>query len=161
MSSYKVTVSNNNIKVDTNTVKHETKVTTPEYATSLSRVGGQGSKGDSVTNAILDSNTDLIITITKADGTTSEINAGNLSAVIGTSDISDFDLTTLTSGDIFIYDDTSSKWNNHQLTTSKVLDIDNTAKAEGAVLVYDATTAKYIATNRIENAQTIIIGGTF
>jgi len=161
MSSYKVTVSNNNIKVDTNTVKHETKVTTSEYATSLSRVGGQGSKGDSVTNAIVDSNTDLIITITKADGTTSEINAGNLEAVIGVADFADFELSNLTEGEIFIYDGTAEKWKNHQLTTSKVLDIDNTNKTDGAVLLYDGTSNKYKATTQLDNENTFIIGGSF
>jgi hypothetical protein len=161
MSSYKVTVSNNNIKVDTTTVKHETKVTTPEYATSLSRVGGQGSKGDSVTGALLNTDADLIITITRADGTTYDINAGNLEAVIELGDIPAFELGTLAEGEIFIYDGTAEKWKNHQLTTSKVLDIDNTGKTDGAVLLYDGTSNKYKATTQLNNANTFMIGGSF
>jgi len=161
MSTYKVSVSNNKIKVDATNTKHETKVTTLDYSASLSRVGGQGSKGDSVTNAVIDSNSDLIITVTKADGTTEEVNAGNLETVVDVTLGDDFELSSLTEGDVLIYNGTDAKWNNHQLTTSKVLDIDNTNKAEGAVLVYDAATAKYISTTRIENAETLIIGGLF
>jgi len=152
MSSYTTTVDNNNISLT---------IDKKEHTLSLSRTGGQGSKGDSVTGALINSDADLIITITKADGTTEAVNAGNLETTIDIGDIPDFDLTTMVEGDIFIYNDTDAKWNNHQLTTSKVLDIDNTGKAEGALLIYDNTAAKYVATTRIENAETIIIGGSF
>lgn len=152
MSRYTTTVDNNNITLT---------IDKQEHTLSLSRTGGQGSKGDSVTGAVINSEADLIITITKADGTTETINAGNLESVIDIGDISDFDLSTLVSGDILVYNDVSEKWNNHQLTTAKVLDIDNTGKEDGAVLVYDNTAQKYQATNRIEKETTHIIGGSF
>jgi len=152
MSSYTTTVDNNNITLT---------IDKQEHTLSLSRTGGQGSKGDSVTGAVINSDADLIITITKADGTIETINAGNLEAVIDIGDIPAFDLSTLVSGDILIYDDVSEKWNNHQLTTSKVLDIDNTNKEDGAILVYDSVAQKYQATNRIEKQTTHIIGGSF
>jgi len=152
MSSYTTTVDNNNFSLT---------IDKKEHTLSLSRTGGQGSKGDSVTGATINSDADLIITITKADGTTSTVNAGNLEANIDLNDLNDFQLVSKAEGDVLIYDGTALKFKNHQLTTSKVLDIDNTAKAEGAVLVYDSSSSKYIATTRIENAGTIIIGGTF
>jgi hypothetical protein len=160
MSTYKVSVSNNNIKVDATTTKHETKVETLDYATSLSRVGGQGTKGDSITNIEL-RGSEIFATITRADGTTYEINAGDLDAQFDIDNLSDFTVANAADGDVLIYDGTDSQWKNHQLTTSKVLDIDNTGKAEGAVLVYDATAAKYQATTRIEKQETLIIGGLF
>jgi len=160
MSSYRVSVSNNNIKVDTSNVKHETKVNALDYSASLSRVGGQGSKGDSVTNADIVSG-DIIFTVTRADGTTYEINAGSLNEEFTIDQLADFTVTTPEDGDVFLYDSTTNEWGNHKLTTSKILDIDNTGKEDGAVLVYDNTAQKYQATNRIEKQTTHIIGGSF
>jgi hypothetical protein len=160
MSDYKVSVSNNNIKVSASNTKHETKVEMLDYATSLSRVGGQGTKGDSVTNVEL-RGSEIFATITRADGTTYEINAGDLDAQFNIDNLSDFTVANAADGDVLIYDGTDSQWKNHQLTTSKVLDIDNTGKEEGAVLVYDNATSKYKATTRIEKQETLIIGGSF
>ena len=152
MSSYTTTVDNNNFSLT---------IDKKEHTLSLSRTGGQGSKGDSVTNAVIDANADLIITITKADGTTVDVNAGNLESTIDLGDLNDFEIVSAQEGDVLIFDSAASKFKNHQLTTSKVLDIDNTNKAEGAVLVYDAASAKYKATTRIEKQETLIIGGSF
>jgi hypothetical protein len=152
MSSYTTTVDNNNFSLT---------IDKKEHTLSLSRTGGQGSKGDSVTNAVINSDADLIITITRADGTTYEVNAGNLEATIDLGDLGDFEISNAQEGDALLFDAAESKFKNHALTTSKVLDIDNTGKAEGAVLVYDATAAKYQATTRIEKQETLIIGGSF
>lgn len=131
-----------------------------EYTMSLSRTGGQGSKGDSVTNVEL-RGSQIFATITRADGTTYEINAGDLDSEFNLDNLSDFTVTAPQEGDVLIYDGTDSQWKNHQLTTSKVLDIDNTGKEEGAVLVYDSASSKYKATTRIEKQETLIIGGSF
>jgi len=152
MSSYTTTIDNNSFSLT---------IDKQEHTLSLSRTGGQGSKGDSVTNAVINSDADLIITITRADGTTYEVNAGNLEATIDLGDLGDFEIVNAQEGDALIFDSVDSKFKNHALTTSKVLDIDNTGKEEGAVLVYDNASSKYKATTRIEKRETLIIGGSF
>jgi len=68
MSSY-------NLKMEP--VAYDLAFTSPELALSLSRVGGQGSKGNSVSNAQVNASGDLIITIVDASGATVQtINAG-------------------------------------------------------------------------------------
>lgn len=142
------------------TASYNMTVEPVEYTMSLSRTGGQGSKGDSVTNVEL-RGSEIFATITRADGTTYEINVGDLNSQFDIDNLSDFTVTTPVDGDVLLYDSTDSQWKNHQLTTSKVLDIDNTGKEEGAVLVYDNATSKYKATTRIEKQETLIIGGSF
>jgi len=132
----------------------------PEFIMSLSRTGGQGSKGDSVTS-VTTVNGELVFTITRADGTTYESNAGAIGGAFSFNNLGDVSITTPSEGDVVIYDEVADEWKNHQLTTSKVLDIDNTNKEDGAVLVYDNTAQKYQATNRIEKETTYIIGGSF
>ena len=132
----------------------------PVFTMSLSRTGGQGSKGDSVTNAQVISG-EIIFTITKRDGTTYEVNAGTIPETLTLEDMTDVEITTAQDGDIISYDVTSAKFTNHQLTTSNVSDVDNTNKVDGAVLVYDNAAQKYQATNRIEKQTTQIIGGSF
>jgi hypothetical protein len=131
-----------------------------EYNITLARTGGQGSKGDSVTNAAINSEGNLIITVTAANGTTTEIDAGNLESNIQLGDLNDFTIVNAEEGDILQFG-TSGTFENHKLTTSKILDIDNTGKEDGATLVYDSTAGKYQATNRIEKSTTQIIGGSF
>ena len=133
----------------------------PEFNISLSRTGGQGSKGDSVVGANIDANGDFIFTVLKADGTTEDFNAGSLDENFNIDQISDITLTNPQEGDVLIYDATGSDFKNHQLTTTKLLDVDNSGKEDGAVLVYDNTSSKYKATTRIEKETTHIIGGSF
>ena len=139
---------------------YTTTIGVNEFKLSLSRTGGQGSKGDSVTSAETRGG-ELIFTITRADGTTYESNAGAIGGAFSLDNLGDVTIETPSEGDVVIYDAVESEWKNHQLTTSKVLDIDNTNKEDGAVLVYDDTAAKYQATNRIEKQTTHIIGGSF
>ena len=131
-----------------------------EYSISLSRTGGQGSKGDSVTDASI-VNGNIVFTITRGDGTTYEINAGALAGQVDTSAISDIQTVNLQDGDILQYNIATATYNNHQLTTSKILDIDNTGQQEGSFLVYDNTTSKYKSTTRLESSGTTLIGGSF
>jgi len=164
--SYKVAVSNNNTKVDTTTVKHETKVTTPEYATSLSRVGGQGSKGDSITDVALNASNEIIITVSNSSGVVVEtFNLGIGSATTFAS-LTDVDFTGITDGQVVKYDAGTSTYIPHTLTTSSMTtssmtDVDNTGKTDGAVLLFDGTSNKYKATTQINNANTFMIGGSF
>ena len=135
---------------------------TGDYKVSLSRTGSQGSKGDSVTNAAINTDGNLIITITRSDGTTYEIDAGNLESNINLADLPDFQITTPKSeGDILIYDADEEVFKNHSLTTTRLLDVDNTNKTDGALLVFDGTSQKYVATNRIEKQTTTVTGGNY
>jgi hypothetical protein len=132
----------------------------PSFVMSLSRTGGQGSKGDSLTNIQL-VDAEVIATITRADGTTYDINAGSLDNEFDIDNLSDFTISNVQDGDIVQYNSATSQFENHQFTTSKLTDVDNTNKEDGAVLVYDETAQKYQATNRIEKQTTYIIGGSF
>jgi hypothetical protein len=132
----------------------------PSFVMSLSRTGGQGSKGDSLTNIQL-VDAEVIATITRADGTTYDINAGSLDDEFDIDNLSDFTISNVQDGDIVQYNSATSQFENHQFKTSKLTDVDNTNKEDGAVLVYDETAQKYQATNRIEKQTTYIIGGSF
>ena len=141
-------------------------VDSQNYALSMARTGGQGSKGNSVTNAVINSENDLIITVTDALGNTAEtINAGSLTPqieeILAINALSDVTITDVADGDIIQYDGNTSQFVNHTLTTSKVIDIDNTNKEDGALLVYNGTTTKYTATTAINNPNTTITGGSF
>lgn len=54
-----------------------------------------------------------------------------------------------------------SRFVNQHMNTDKLSDIDNTSKADGALLVYDSTSSKYVATTQIQNANTVIKGGSY
>jgi hypothetical protein len=162
MSSYKVTVSNNNIKVDTSTVKHETKVTTPEYTTSLSRVGGQGSKGDSITDVSINASNEILVTVSTGSGdVVNTFNLGQVGQNTLLNDLQDVEVTSITDGQFVQYNAGSQTYVPHTLTTSSMTDVDNTGKADGAVLLFDGTSNKYKATTQLNNANTFMIGGSF
>jgi len=151
--SYTTTVSNNNVTLT---------LTNPSHTLSLSRTGGQGTKGDSVTNVAINANSELIITISNAAGSVVEtINAGNLFQNLEFVDIADVIITNIQDGQYIAYDSSDQKYKNHTLTTTKITDIDNTGKTDGAILVYNGSSSKYAATTNIDNANTAIIGGTF
>jgi hypothetical protein len=141
-------------------LSYDISLAAPEVKLALSRTGGQGSKGDSITSAAT-VNGELIFTVTRADGTTFEINAGPLQVTTALDGLIDVDNVNESDGDVIIYDSAAQKWGNHQLTTSKFADVDNTNKEDGAILVYDDTSQKYQSTNRIEKGTTYIIGGNF
>jgi hypothetical protein len=137
-----------------------------DYNIQLARTGGQGSKGNSVSNAVIDSNNDLIITISDSAGTLVEtINAGSitpsLEEVTSINAMNDVTITSIADGDIIQYDGATSQFVNHTLTTAKLTDIDNTNLSDGSLYVYNGTTNKHTATNEINNANTTIIGGSF
>lgn len=162
MSNYKVVVSNNSIKVDTSAPKHETKVDTTEYGVSLSRVGGQGSKGDSVSNVEINSNNEIIITITGSSGDVVETyNLGQVGQNTKLGELEDVDLSTVSDNDFVQYDLASDTYKPHTLTTTSVTDIDNTGKSDGAMLLFDGTSSKYKATVNIDNGNTFLKGGSY
>jgi uncharacterized protein YjiK len=151
--SYTTTVSNNSVTLT---------LTNPAHTLSLSRTGGQGTKGDSVTDVTINANSELVVTISNAAGSVVEtINAGNLFQSLNLVDIADVIITNIQDGEYIAYDSSDQKYKNHTLTTTKITDIDNTNKTDGAILIYNGSSSKYAATTNIDNANTAIIGGTF
>jgi len=150
--SYTTTVSNNNVTIS---------VDKTEYSVSLSRTGGQGTKGDSVSSVYID-NGDLIVEISNAAGQLVEtINVGSLKERLDLIDLLDVDYESVSDGQFIIYDGSTQKFTTHTFTTTSISDIDNTNKTDGALLIYNGTTNKYTATTEIENPNTSIIGGFF
>lgn len=141
-------------------------VDSQDYNIQLARTGGQGSKGNSVTNATIDDNNNLIITISDSTGAVVEVlNAGNiapsLDEVTSINAMTDVTITAVQDGDILQFDGNTNNFVNHSLTTHKVSDIDNTNLAEGSIYVYNETTSKHVATTQLNNSNTTILGGSF
>lgn len=137
-----------------------------DYNISLSRTGGQGSKGDSITAATISADNELLLTISDSAGNVTEvINAGSLTPsldeVTSINAMNDVTITAASEGDIIQYDSDTSQFVNHTLTTSKISDVDNTNLADGAMYVYNGTTNKHTATTEINNSNTTITGGSF
>ena len=151
--SYSTTISNNNITISVDNTDH---------VVSLSRTGGQGAKGDSISNAYINADSDFIVEISNSVGDVVEtINAGNIFADADLDEINDVSITNIQDGDFIRYESDTQTYVNHQLTTTSVSDIDNTNKTDGALLVYNGTNEKYTATATLDNVNTSIIGGTF
>lgn len=161
--SYKITTNTDNIVVDATTNKLALTVNPVSYAVALSRTGGQGSKGDSVSNAFINANNELIIEVLSSSGEVTAINSGTLSfdEFAALTSLSDVQVTTPQEGDVLLYEAATSNFVNHQLTTSKLLDVDNSAVSDGALLLYNGTTTKYTATTILENPNTVIKGGNY
>jgi len=139
-------------------------VDSQDYNIQLARTGGQGSKGNSVTNATIDANHNLIITVSDSAGNVVEtINAGSttpsLDEVTSINAMNDVTITAIQSGDILQHNGT--EFVNHSLTTSRISDVDNTNLADGSLYVYNGTTNKHTATTQLNNSNTTITGGSF
>jgi hypothetical protein len=153
MSTYKTTVTGNDVKIT---------LAKTDHTLSLSRTGGQGAKGDSVGTITINSSNELVVTIVNGAGQTIEtINAGSVFSNSSLAQLADVTLTTLANGDVILYDSSSSTFKNYSLTTSRLTDIDNSGKSDGAVLVYDNALGKYISTNQLNNGNTFLIGGSY
>jgi hypothetical protein len=161
--TYKLTTRGNNLEVSLVKSELVTKVEKPEYSVSLSRTGGQGARGTLITNAYVDTDENLILEFTDSNNVSTEVVVGNISANLFVEDLIDVDIdhVELANGDYLSYDAASSTYKNYKLTTARVLDIDNTNKSDGSVLVYNGITSKYVATNQINNPNTLIVGGNF
>lgn len=109
MSTYVLTV---------NSQDYELTVNSQDYNLNLARTGGQGSRGDSISNAVINSNGDLILTVSNNAGDlVSTVNAGNVQAHItaGTG-------VSVASGQVSIGQDvsTSSDVSFSSVTTSTI-----------------------------------------
>jgi dipeptidyl aminopeptidase/acylaminoacyl peptidase len=156
MSQYNITVSNNNIEITTEPREH---------SISLSRTGGQGTQGNSISNAAVNASNELIITIVDSgNNVVNTINAGVIDtdgSAIALDTLLDVDATAPADGDALHYETTTSRWTTRKTSTDDISDIDNAGKTEGAVLLYDASTSKYKSTRFLNSNGTQIIGGTF
>lgn len=157
-NTYNLTISPNSVELSTVTANtYSVTIDTFTSNVVIATSGQQGPRGDSVSNAYIESS-NLYIEVTDASGNYSNVfNAGSMTLDL------DFipDVTNPQQGDILQYEAATSTFVNHSLTTSRVLDIDNTNKTDGALLVYKGQTDKYTATTTLDNANTAIIGGTF
>lgn len=151
--SYKTTVSNNNVTIS---------VSNTEHSISLSRTGGQGARGDSVTRVYFDDEKNLLVEISNAAGELIEtLNAGSLRERLDLIDLLDVDYESVSDGQFIIYEAETQQFTTHTFTTTSITDIDNTNKTDGALLLYNGTTQKYTATTDLDNPNTSIIGGSF
>jgi hypothetical protein len=159
--TYKLSTKGN--KLEISLVKNElvTEVDKLEYLVSLARTGGQGSKGDTITNVYVDENQHLIVETTSSAGVVTVFDAGDVEADLLFSHLSDINLTNLQEADYIAYDSTTETFKNYQLTTSRLLDVDNNDRTDGAVLLYQDSANKYVATSLLNNPNTIITGGHF
>jgi hypothetical protein len=159
--TYKLSTKGNKLEISLTKNELVTEVDKLEYAVSLARTGGQGSKGDSVTNAFINEDEELILEVTSSSGQITQINAGNTLANVALNDLTDVTLLNPQEGDYIAYDQSTQRFNNYQLTTSKMTDIDNNSRQDGSVLVYNSLANKYVATNQLDNPNTLIVGGTY
>jgi hypothetical protein len=159
--TYKLTTKGNNLEVTLTKNELITTVEKPEYTISLARTGGQGSKGDSITNVYLNEEKYIVVEVTSSSGVTTELFAGPLTETLSLDELTDVVVVEPKEGDFLSYDQTTETFKNHKLTTSRLADVDNTNKVEGALLVYSSSSEKYKATNQLNNSNTLILGGTF
>jgi len=160
--SYKTTISNNKVTLSLTSPEYKTSVDSTEYKISLSRTGGQGTKGDSINRVYFDDDKNLKVEIVNASGTVIEtLNAGSMAERIDLIDLLDVDYAEVEDGDVIHYEAETQKFTTHKLTTTSISDIDNTGKTDGALLIYNGNTSKYTATTTLDNNNTIISGGTY
>lgn len=159
--TYKLSTKGNKLEVSLATNKLVTEVNKLEYAVSLSRTGGQGTKGDTISNVYVDANQHLIVQTTNSLGVVTSFDAGDVEADINLDHLEDVIFTNIQEADIIAYDATTQVFRNYQLTTSRMLDIDNNDRTDGSLLVFKENDNKYVATSLLNNPNTIITGGTF
>ena len=153
MTAYKTTVTANSVSITLDKTDH---------TLSLSRTGGQGAKGDSVSSVVVNAANDLIVTLVNGTGTILEIiNAGNIFQNAKLQNLIDVESVNPSDGDVLIYESSSSTYKLHSFTTTNLADVDNSGKTDGAMFLYDASSSTYKATTQINNANTVISGGTF
>lgn len=110
--------------------------------------GADGKDGISVTNAQVDPDTQHLI-VTLSDGT--EIDCGEVKGTTSLSELDEIDIntTTLSNGDVLVYNAATGKWENKELGIEAKLDdlqdvdIDNLTLENGSILKYNATTHKW------------------
>ena len=125
------------------------KVENVQYKISLSRVGAQGTKGDSITNVVINELNEMVITISDAGGNVVQtINTGDIfTNGVEIEEINGINLTDPTSGEVLTYDFANSEFINQTLAEADIQAASNTeADARAAIsvvagkLTYDSGT---------------------
>ena len=121
MSEYKVTVEQNSL------------------ALSLSRTGGQGAKGDSITRVYVDASNALFIVISDAAGNViSTTNVGSVSAAFGIQDLTNVTISSASTGDTLQYNGVA--WANQPFDSTVRNTISVTDSGGDGALTYTAGT---------------------
>jgi hypothetical protein len=159
--TYKLSTKGNKLELSLTKNELVTEVDKLEYTVSLARTGGQGSKGDTISNVYVDANQHLIVQTVNSAGVTTTIDAGDVEAEINLDHLEDVIFNNLQNADYIAYDLPTQTFRNYQLTTSRMVDVNNDDRTDGSLLVFKETDNKYVATNVLNNPNTIITGGNF
>jgi len=124
----------------------------PEMKISMSRIGGQGSKGDSISDISLDANNNIIITVSGASGDVVEtFNLGTLNTNVNIESLNNVTVTDLVSGDYLKYDGSEFVNSSFEDDARAVLSVVNSS-GEGSIS-YDSSTGvlTYVGAELPEN----------
>ena len=146
------------------TLDYDVNVESPKIALSLSRTGGQGAKGDTITSVFINAQNELVVVTTDSAGVESQFNAGAIESLSSINTLEDVTITNLENDQVLVYNSTTQVWENKPhtfATTSDLGDVDNTNRTDGSLLVFSSNSSKYEATSTLQNQNTIILGGSF
>ena len=146
MTTYTTTVANNNITVTAAPVS---------YALSLSRTGGQGSKGDSVQSMAVASDGTITATIVTAAGATTTSNIGSIFGSAGgfnLASLSDTNISSVSTGEVLKWD--GSDFVNNTLVEADIQSASTTVATIQAQNL-DMGTNKILYSNMYANAAAL------
>lgn len=157
---YSVSVNQNNIVIESKTTNTVVDVTAPAHEISLSRTGGQGAKGDGVTDAYITQDNHLVLVISNSAGDViEEVDVGDLSASLffDLNDLTDVTINLTGAGYVLAYNNTTNKWTSRKLATTDLSDVAITAIGENHILAYDNVAKKFknhkLTTARLSNVD--------
>lgn len=148
---YNVSVNQNKIVIES---------TKSNYEVSLSRTGGQGAKGDSITDAYFTEAGNLIFVISNSAGEVVEqIDTGNIvtSLDIDLNDLADVTINLVGAGYTLVYNSATNRWVSRKLLVTDLGDVAITGIADNHILSYDSATNKFknhkLTTSRLSNVD--------
>lgn len=152
MSTYSVTAT---------TTSHATSVSPVQYEVSLSRTGGQGSKGDSVQSMAVANDGSVTLTIVNAAGATTTSNIGSIFGASGgfnLASLGDTTITSVASGEILKYN--GSAYVNNTLAEADIQPASTTISTiTGADL--NMGTNKILYSNLYSDAASLPAAGSY
>jgi hypothetical protein len=116
------------------------------YEVSLSRTGGQGSKGDSVSSVYVGVNNHLFIVISDGAGNViEEYDAGDINANIQVAidDLSDVSINFLGEDYFLGYNSTANRWESKTISVGDLSDVTISSIADNDLLAWDAGALKF------------------
>jgi len=118
--TYKVTAKNDKISINVTTTDNNVNIVSPNHSVSLSRTGGQGAKGDSITDVYVTEGILYVEVSNSAGDVVDTINAGDFSEIIRANivvgNLSDVTISGLSTDQILRYNSVSGDWENYSLT---------------------------------------------